>query len=276
MAKRFTDTDLWDKEWFMELSMKHKLLIKLLFAKCDVAGVWSPNWALASSYIGEKVNKSDLEILAKHIEFLPDGRIFVVDFVSFQYGVLTEKCAPHRKIIALLKKYGLFERVSVGYRKGIDTLQEEEEDKEEDKEKEKGKEEDKKPPKANTKPKQSELTYPFTSELFMQAWAAWKDYKKKEHSFKYKTTDSEQAALMEISELSNGNETTAFSIIKQSMSNGWKGLFELKNQTGYGQSQQGTGKVFNAAAKDKLAERMANLTNQGQPNPNGDTFQANG
>ena len=30
MAKRFTDTELWDKEWFMKLSPKLKCLVKLV------------------------------------------------------------------------------------------------------------------------------------------------------------------------------------------------------------------------------------------------------
>jgi hypothetical protein len=142
MAKRFTDTEIWDKEWFMQLSLKHKCLIRYLFDKCDAAGIWQPNWHLASTYVGEKVSAADLPVFKKHIELLPDGKIFVVDFIQFQYGVLTETCAPHRKIIAMLKKSGLYERVLKGYHKGINTHKEEDKEKEEekevDKEKDKG------------------------------------------------------------------------------------------------------------------------------------------
>jgi hypothetical protein len=156
--KRFTDTDLWDKEWFMNLGWKHKLLIKFLFAKCDAAGVWSPNWVLASSYIGAKVGKEDLKPLSKQVEVLPDGRIFIVDFCHFQYGTLTERCAPHRKIITLLKKYNLFERVTKGYQKGIDTLQEEEEEKEEEKEKDKEEEKESATPETFTEDQKTKFS----------------------------------------------------------------------------------------------------------------------
>ena len=132
MAKRFTDTEIWDREWFMALTSKHKLLIKYLFDKCDAAGVWQPNWNLATMYVGEKVSAGDLSVFKKHIDILPDGKIFVVDFIEFQYGELTEKCAPHKKIIGLLKKYGLYERVLKGYSKGKNTHKEEEKDKEEE------------------------------------------------------------------------------------------------------------------------------------------------
>lgn len=131
MAKRFTDTDIWDKKWFMALSPKEKCLVKFIFDKCDVAGIWSPNWGLATAYIGETVGLCDLDKFSYRLEFLGE-KIFVADFIEFQYGELSDKCKPHQKIIATLKKHGLFERVSKGYTDPIERVQEE--DKEEDKE----------------------------------------------------------------------------------------------------------------------------------------------
>lgn len=137
MAKRFTDTDIWDKEWFMILSPKYKCLVRFLFDKCDVAGVWSANWPLASSYIGEAVTKTDLEVLGSQVIEISPGKFFIVDFIEFQYGTLSENCKPHQKIISLLKKYN----ISTPHNKGIvyplERVQEKEEDKEEEKEKEK-------------------------------------------------------------------------------------------------------------------------------------------
>lgn len=129
MAKRFCDTDIWDKQWFMELSCKHKCLIRFLFDKCDVAGVWSANFGLASSYIGEKVTEADFEFLSSHIQKISEKKFFVVDFIEFQYGRLSKASPPHVKVIALLEKYGIKIK---GYSRGIDTPQEEEEVKEED------------------------------------------------------------------------------------------------------------------------------------------------
>lgn len=71
------------------------------------------------------------------------------------------------------------------------------------------------------------LIYPFDSLEFKNYWMIWKEYKSKEHKFKYKSTTSEQAALKKLSELSNGLEKTAIEIINQSLSNGWKGFFKL-------------------------------------------------
>jgi hypothetical protein len=135
MAKRFTDTDLWDKEWFSTLSCKHKCLIRFLFDKCDQSGVWSSNFALASVYIGETVTEYDIEILSSRVKKIGEKKYFIIDFIEFQYGVLSPACKPHIKIIGLLEKHNID---SKGYTKGIQRVQEEDKDKEEEEEEERG------------------------------------------------------------------------------------------------------------------------------------------
>ena len=82
----------------------------------------------------------------------------------------------------------------------------------------------------SVKEKKAEVDYPF-SEKFKQKWIEWKNYKKTEHKFNFKSAQSEQAAINEIIEKSYNNEPAAILIIHQSIANGWKGLFELKKQT---------------------------------------------
>lgn len=142
MAKRFCDTGIWDKAWFMSLSVKHKCLIRFIFDKCDVAGVWEPNWALTSLYIGETCNELDLNYFDGHIKKLPGNKIFVIDFIYFQYGTLSEKSNPHQKVISILKKYNLYNSYLKGTLRGNSGAKEEdkeeEEDMDEDKEEERG------------------------------------------------------------------------------------------------------------------------------------------
>jgi len=71
------------------------------------------------------------------------------------------------------------------------------------------------------------LVFPFTDEVFLNRWEAWKVYKKEQFKFSYKHS-GEQAALKNVGELSRGNLEVALAIIQQSMANGWKGFFELK------------------------------------------------
>ena len=114
MTKRFIDTELWQKEWFQQLNLKHKLLLKYIFENCDCAGFWVPNFSLASFLIGEAVTLNDVKKInnyKKQFEILSNGTIFVSEFIQFQYGKLSESCKPHKPVIEKLKKYKLFEKL---------------------------------------------------------------------------------------------------------------------------------------------------------------------
>lgn len=108
MAKRFTDTEIWQKEWFFGLSLKHKLLVKFLFDNCDCAGIYQPNFALLSVYIGETVTEKDFDGL-KQVKKLTNGNYLIEDFLKFQYGItdydsLNPKLSVHKGIIKSLEK----------------------------------------------------------------------------------------------------------------------------------------------------------------------------
>jgi hypothetical protein len=75
------------------------------------------------------------------------------------------------------------------------------------------------------------IQYPFASIDFKNAWEKWKEYKRGEHKFSFKTGTSEQIALKGLYEKAKGNEQTAIRIIDRSIENGWKGLFEIHEAT---------------------------------------------
>jgi len=69
------------------------------------------------------------------------------------------------------------------------------------------------------------VTLPFAGVAFAQAWQEWKEYKAKEHGFKFKSAISERKSLKRLFYLSAGNEQRAIAIINRSIENGWSGLF---------------------------------------------------
>ena len=110
MPKRFTDTDIWEKEWFMSLKPTEKCLVKYVRDKCDLAGIWKPNSMLASYVIGEKVTEEMLISIdnGKQFQKLNDDKILCIDFVRFQYGSQLNPTSPiHRKVIDLLSRYDI-------------------------------------------------------------------------------------------------------------------------------------------------------------------------
>ncbi|MBR5012308.1 MAG: hypothetical protein IKY15_00040 [Clostridia bacterium] len=112
MAKRFTDSELWNKDWFLELPIKQKLLVKYIFDNCDIAGFLEISFRTLSFVFGEKITKEDFEGL-KQIRFINENTVFVEDFIKFQNGIEINELNPnysvHKGIIKKLNKYNAFE-----------------------------------------------------------------------------------------------------------------------------------------------------------------------
>lgn len=81
---------------------------------------------------------------------------------------------------------------------------------------------------ANNVNNDKNVKMPFEGDDFRQAWQNWKTYKREEFDFKFKGSVSEQSSLTKLQNLSGNNKDIAIKIIDQSISNGYKGLFELK------------------------------------------------
>lgn len=116
MAKRFTDTEKWDKEWFRLLSPRQKCFWQFLCDKCDHAGIWSEDFGLASFRIGETVSREDYDTTCGHrIVRLDDTKVFIPRFIEFQYDIglnphdrkLNEKNKAHLGVIRQLQRNGI-------------------------------------------------------------------------------------------------------------------------------------------------------------------------
>lgn len=207
MGKRLTDTDIWDKEWFMKLKPRLKCLVKFVRDKCDLAGVWNPNWTLAEVYIGEKVNEHELLSIDNGKQFikLESGKIFCVDFIQFQNGILGEKSPIHIKILSLLKSHNIPYPYPINrvFNTPVVIVGVEGEVKE--------------GVKVKVKKDGEELVFPYTSEEFMTHWNILAKTKK----WKSKEPTALQASLKK---LSHYKEPIAIKIIEDCIAGGWQGL----------------------------------------------------
>lgn len=108
MSKRFTDSAIWQKEFYTQYTMKQKLLLRYLFDNCNNAGIIEPNYPLFSFFIGEKVTEEDVMSLntdKERIQKLPNGKLFLTKFIKFQQGnFLNYSNKAHLQIINILKE----------------------------------------------------------------------------------------------------------------------------------------------------------------------------
>lgn len=130
MKKIYSDSEIWNKEWYLKYSLKLRMLLKYIFDNAHTSGVFEPNYIMLSFYMGDTVTKDDIIELqrvyqeyeckknpdASLIEELPDGKFWVVGMAYFQCGALSQNTPAHKKIIETLLNYGLLERVVSQYK----------------------------------------------------------------------------------------------------------------------------------------------------------------
>ncbi|MBS3945291.1 MAG: hypothetical protein KGZ42_07330 [Melioribacter sp.] len=129
MAKRFIDSNLFQKDWFLELEPKYQILYVYMFTHCDVAGVFDPNLKTLSKLFNTEYNEEETLFNFKNQLVRVRDKWLLTGFLKHQYGL---KISPKmiKPIEKALDKIGLtlenLDRVSIEYRYSIDTPKEKE------------------------------------------------------------------------------------------------------------------------------------------------------
>jgi hypothetical protein len=246
MAKLFIDNEILPKA-FRKLEPSLKLTWYYIWTHCDKSGVWEIDEDLFEFDNGFEFDLKAFKENFSSLIKISNEKILLIDFIKVNYGTLTANYNPHKPAFRDLHKNNLKLEPSLNQASFKLVDEDEDEDKEEDKE-------EKEKPKIQKKPKATikieEVVFPFETEKFKVQWQLWKAYKSKEYGFKYKSIQSEQASLIELSNLSNGIEETAILIMNQSMAKGWKGFFELKNNYQYQNEKPNSNTGFKTVSKD--------------------------
>jgi hypothetical protein len=200
MAKRFTDTNKWNKPFIRGLDAPYKLLWFYILDDCDHAGIWQVDGDVAKIRIGCDINFVDALIVFKnHIQVFDNGqKWFIPDFIDFQYGELNPANRVHQSIISILKKYKIKPLTS--------PLQGA---KDKDKDKDMDKEQD------------NSLT---------EIEKCLSEFKQMRVKIRKPMTDrAVELLLMDLDKLSGGDEDLKIKILNQSIQNSWQGVFALKS-----------------------------------------------
>lgn len=107
MAKRFTDSEKWKKNWFRKLPNDMKVFWIYICDNCNIAGIWEVDFELASFFTGNELNEAVvLRYMEKQIKVLSPTKWLIVDFIAFQYGSLTPNNNLHKSVLNLINASG--------------------------------------------------------------------------------------------------------------------------------------------------------------------------
>ena len=114
MAKRFTDNQKWQDDWFFNLEPSQKLCWIYLLDNCDHAGIWKKNIRLLNFHVGSNFFEDEIKAFLDGKVFEFDNKWFIPKFITFQYGSKfnTSGNKAVQSAIAQLSKYFILEETN--------------------------------------------------------------------------------------------------------------------------------------------------------------------
>lgn len=99
MAKRFTDTDKWDDDWFLSLPPRYKCVWSWLCDHCDGIGLQKLSLSKLSFEIGEPINLDDFDkYFGERAHWLSHDTIWIHGFIFAQHKTLYPTNKAHVNI----------------------------------------------------------------------------------------------------------------------------------------------------------------------------------
>lgn len=112
MAKRFTATEIWNEDWFLDMPNEYKLFWYYMLSNSNHAGLFKVNLRSFCGQIEVKVGSK--EILSyfnagkQRIRVINDSLWLIEDFFVYQYGpTLNPKNRVHESIVKEYLKHGI-------------------------------------------------------------------------------------------------------------------------------------------------------------------------
>ena len=138
MAKRFTDTEKWQDEWFGSLPNDYRMVWLYLVDRCSIAGIWKKDFRGLNFNCNTSVTEEDLKKVF-------DGRLldrgtffFIPKFLLFQYpGGLNSDKPAIVSVRQQIELNNLFSIVQESLPNGFLTVKDKDKDKDKEKNKDK-------------------------------------------------------------------------------------------------------------------------------------------
>ena len=134
MAKRFSETEIWEEDWFLDMPNEYKLFWFYMLSKCDHAGIFKVNLKSFRGLIEVKLTSADALLYFNYgkqrVRVVSENIWYIEDFFVFQYGTTFNiNNRMHSSIEKVLKKYNIELTTIRGLKDLKDTLKDKDKDK---------------------------------------------------------------------------------------------------------------------------------------------------
>lgn len=135
MAKRFTATDIWEEDWFIEMPTEYQLFWFFIKDRCDHAGVFKVNTSFFNSLFKSNIDSETAFIFfnkgKERLRKINCSSWLIEDFFKFQYGEnFNGNNRLHESIATVYDKL----EVKLGSIRGLKVVKDRVKDKDKDKE----------------------------------------------------------------------------------------------------------------------------------------------
>jgi len=131
MAKRLTDTEKWNDDWYISLSNDYRIIWQWLLDNCNHAGICKRSIRLLNLMCNTNVSENDLLIVMEGRIILKDNNWFIPKFLKFQYASLHSNRPVIISVVKELEKHNLITHIPESF--GNDYLIIKDKDKDKDK-----------------------------------------------------------------------------------------------------------------------------------------------
>ncbi len=111
MAKRLTDTEKWNDDWFISLSNDYRIIWQWLLDNCNHAGICKRSMRLLNMMCNTSISESDMVQAMDNRVIVIDNDWFIPKFLKFQYTGLQSNKPVIVSVVKELEKTGYFKHI---------------------------------------------------------------------------------------------------------------------------------------------------------------------
>lgn len=111
MAKRFTDTEKWNDDWYISLDNDYRIIWQWLLDNCSHAGICKRSMKLLNMMCNTSILEDELILIMCGRVIIIDNNWFIPNFLKFQYSTLHSQKPAIISVVTELSKNNYYKMI---------------------------------------------------------------------------------------------------------------------------------------------------------------------